>query len=272
MSMYTISDKKQFPKSCGIYCIRNVVNNKVLVGQTLLPFKNRWNIHVNSLLKGSHENPHLQYAFHKYNKDAFRFEVLEETNGDLNDREVWWINHLMSQNPSRGYNIRDGGSHGKMSETSRQKMSLARRGISLSEVHKNHISDALKGNTNALGNKLTDEQKDKIRLSKMGDNNPSLRIDVRQKISESAKERYRNKQNHPMFGQHLSCRHRQILSQKSSKTYAFTTPSGNPTTITNLSKFCEANGLDVSSMYKLHNGTYRCLMYKGWSRSEGQNL
>lgn len=264
---YTIDDKQTFPKTSGIYCIQNILNGKTLVGQTSLPFRRRWIIHIKSLLKGTHENPHLQYAFNKYTPTAFRFRVLEEINDNLNDREVWWMKHMASQNPSSGYNIRDGGSHGKMSDDSKRKMSLARRGKCLSEEHKRHLSESLVGNTNALGNVMTDEQKEKIRQSKLGDKNPALRPDVRKKISESAKRRYQNQKNHPRFGKHWSKEHRELLSAKSSKTYSFINPQGIHMVITNLLDFCENNGLDISSMYKLHAGTYRCKTYKGWRRN-----
>ena len=61
---------------CGIYIIKNMVNNKVYIGQSVNIDK-RWYDHINALDNHSHYNYHLQAAWDKYGKDAFVFDVVE---------------------------------------------------------------------------------------------------------------------------------------------------------------------------------------------------
>ena len=63
---------------CGIYGIKNTVNNKIYVGKS----KNigiRWKQHVYSLnCSSKDENRHLINAWHKYGQDCFECFVIEE--------------------------------------------------------------------------------------------------------------------------------------------------------------------------------------------------
>ena len=61
---------------------------------------------------------------------------------------------------------------------------------------KNQISNSLKGNSNKLGKtgyKLSEETKKKMSASRMGDNNPAKRKDVREKLRLAALRRYGHK-------------------------------------------------------------------------------
>lgn len=259
---FLFNQRREFPVMNGIYAVRNLVNNKVLVGQTRLAFKQRWKIHIRNLKNNKHENPHLQNAFGKYGETAFVFQVLEDTTNDLNGKEVAWIEKLNSRNRDIGYNIRDGGSHGKLSNESRKKMSAVRKGRKLTEKHKQNISIGNAGISRNGGIKLSSEHKKKISESRTGEKNPTKRQEVRIKISESARERYKDKKKHPMFGKHHSENTRNKLRDAAAKEYKLVSPTGDVLVIKNLKQFCENNNLKVDSMRQVISG--RAKSNLGW--------
>lgn len=88
----------------GIYEIINLRNQKRYIGQTKNLYRRQCN-HIGKLRRKIHPNKHLQNAWNKYGKDAFEFQVLEYCSvDDLNERELYWINHYKSN--TDGYNIR----------------------------------------------------------------------------------------------------------------------------------------------------------------------
>lgn len=46
----------------GIYCIKNIVNNKMYIGQSQ-DIMDRWSKHLTALKCGKHENKYLQSAY-----------------------------------------------------------------------------------------------------------------------------------------------------------------------------------------------------------------
>lgn len=94
-------------KLTGIYIIRNTVNGKVYVGQSV-DIYHRWSEHRRLLNEGKHVNRHLQSAVNKYGLGAFVFNIIEECSVDfLDEREVFWIERLNSFR--QGYNLTSGG-------------------------------------------------------------------------------------------------------------------------------------------------------------------
>ena len=92
-----------------IYIIKNDINNKVYIGQTIQGSEERFKQHL-KLLK-SNEKQLIHKAIKKYGKEHFYFEVLED-NIDieyLDDREEYWIAKYDSVN--KGYNLCDGASN-----------------------------------------------------------------------------------------------------------------------------------------------------------------
>ena len=91
-------------KQSGIYQIRNIVNNKVYVGQSK-NMSNRRAQHRRELIDGKHYNLYLQRAFEKYGESSFVFEVLEYCEEEtLNERERYWISEKESEYKDKGYN------------------------------------------------------------------------------------------------------------------------------------------------------------------------
>ena len=114
----------------GIYCITNTVNGKKYIGQS-------WDVHARMLRHQSelrdnkHCNKHLQSAWNKYGSGQLVFTVERTlTDGPLTQIlldciEDSYIKKMHLLNNQFGYNKRGGGSHGKMSDDAKKKMSIA---------------------------------------------------------------------------------------------------------------------------------------------------
>lgn len=145
-------------KICGIYYIKNLINNKYYVGQSQDIYY-RWN-REKTFLNGDKLawNAHLQNAWKKYGADNFEFKIIEECSLDsLNNREVFWIEKLDSFN--NGYNKTLGGDGFR-------GCVAWNKGIKLSEPYRKKLSEAHKNK------KHTESQKEQLRKRLSGENNP----------------------------------------------------------------------------------------------------
>lgn len=95
---------------CGIYCIKNKINNKVYIGKSKNIYR-RIQQHIwdlkNKRIKN--ENSHFLNAWYKYGNENFEYfvlEVLPINNKLCNKRELYWINKYNSTNRQFGYNLR----------------------------------------------------------------------------------------------------------------------------------------------------------------------
>ena len=86
-----------------IYIIKNDINTKVYIGQSLNS-EERFKSHC----KGSYDNSLIDKAIQKYGKEHFWFEILESQIENYNEREKYWIKYYNSLKPF-GYNILEGG-------------------------------------------------------------------------------------------------------------------------------------------------------------------
>lgn len=94
----------------GIYQIKNNINNKRYIGQTIRPVYLRLREHYNQLERNNHSNHYLQNAWNKYGRECFSFDVLEYCDINLlNTRECFYIDLYDTQNRDKGYNIEGGG-------------------------------------------------------------------------------------------------------------------------------------------------------------------
>lgn len=91
-------------KKCGIYCIRNIINDKRYVGKS----KNitvRFRNHRSDLNRNKHHSIHLNRSWFKYGLQNFVFEIIEECEIEkLKEREIFWVKLYKSDNPRYGYN------------------------------------------------------------------------------------------------------------------------------------------------------------------------
>lgn len=92
-----------------IYIIRNTINDKVYIGQSICGASARFKQHVSSALRGDTSCPALYNAMRKYGVENFYYEILEHNvpNELLNDREVFYVSKYDSYH--HGYNATTGG-------------------------------------------------------------------------------------------------------------------------------------------------------------------
>ena len=135
---------------CGIYCIRNIVNNKVYIGKSKNIYTRMMQHVYNLQVKSKDENRHLIHAWHKYGKENFEYFVLEYLPVDdqlVADRELYWMEQYNSTNRKFGYNLR---------KDSKTKMIVH-------EETKDLLRESVKGENNPNYNhKWSDEQKKRM--------------------------------------------------------------------------------------------------------------
>lgn len=110
-------------ETCGIYVLRNLVNGKVYVGQSVHVAK-RFAQHQKAARRGA--KSHLYDAMRLYEGGSFVCEVLEECDPtSLDEREAFWIERLESRDPSKGYNFMPAGQRGRvMDEAMRGRLNI----------------------------------------------------------------------------------------------------------------------------------------------------
>lgn len=135
-----------------IYKTINLINNKIYIGQDS---KN------NPAYLGSGIS--IKNAIAKYGNDNFKKEILEFCNSEknLNEREIFWINFFKSYDRKIGYNIALGGNapmKGRIQTAeTKNKISIALKG-----KQKSHES-VLKSVLKRTGKKRSEESKIKMR-------------------------------------------------------------------------------------------------------------
>lgn len=180
----------------GIYCIRNIINGKIYIGQSKSCVY-RWREHKSSLRGGYHDNSYLQASFDKYGEEAFEYSILEECEESRRDeREMFWIDHYNSTNRAYGFNRMFGGclnkSHSqetkdkirnsikaleikphkrygcKWSEERKAEMSILMTGRKLPPCSKEKKERLSKAN---IGKKASEETRAKLSEKKIGNHN-----------------------------------------------------------------------------------------------------
>lgn len=189
---------------CGIYMIKNKINDKVYIGSSVDILK-RWKDHadaLNDLLKRKC-NDYLHKQWKKYGEENFIFSILEKCDKeDLIIREQYYIDLYDSQNRNKGYNINNAG-RSQMSYETRKKISKTMTGIKRSNLVKNKISETRKNNKTCYGasnpmSKLSyDEAKLLLNLVKSGVSFDIILMD--HKISKSTLQNIKN-------GHHWICK------------------------------------------------------------------
>lgn len=131
-----------------IYKVTNRINNKVYIGQTIQPLKDRWYRHcAKKSLKKAEMNMHIKRAILKYGKENFDVEVLEECDTSLlNKRERYYINCFDSYH--NGYNSTLGGQGGAKplqtsEEVQKAVIELYKYGFSLRSISDEYHIDKM---------------------------------------------------------------------------------------------------------------------------------
>jgi group I intron endonuclease len=139
--------KLQDKHTSGVYQIKNISNGRVYIGSTL-KILTRYNAHKSQLKRGVHANTFLQNDWNKCGEEVFVFSVLEQVDDfDVLLRvEQKWLNKFYD-NQQSCYNI--------------CKEAFGTRGY-----------------------KHTQFSIDKMSRCKLGENNPSKRPEVKEKLSK----------------------------------------------------------------------------------------
>jgi group I intron endonuclease len=94
-----------------VYIIRNNINCKVYIGQTVQSLQKRINNYKQELKT---RNYGIYAAMNKHGFEKFEFTIIEECFiTELDSREQFWITKHESQNQKLGYNIQAGGNKNK---------------------------------------------------------------------------------------------------------------------------------------------------------------
>jgi group I intron endonuclease len=159
-----------------LYKLTNKVNGKSYIGQTIRSIQSRLEEHQ----KEDSGCVAIRNAIQYYGWDNFEKEWYEVPNEDLNFYEEMLVALLDTLAPD-GYNLKEGGSNGKLSEETKQKISESQRGEknpmfgkTQSEETKQKQRDAQQGEKNHMfGETHTEETKQKISESMIGEKHHS---------------------------------------------------------------------------------------------------
>ena len=126
-------------------------SGKMYVGQTGKLPEERWGKGGKHYLKKNKGGEYVQrtfaHAISKYRWDNFSHEIIASnlTKEESDNFEKVLIKKLNTMDSNYGYNIREGGSHGGLSEESRKKLSELNKGKRHSKETRKKISESNKG-------------------------------------------------------------------------------------------------------------------------------
>lgn len=136
-----------FTNNPVIYCIKNIINNKIYIGSAK-NFRIRRNLHLLQLKKNKHHSIVLQRAWNKYGENNFEFIELTSV---LNLKDLIKIEQLFIDELKPQYNIcpiANSSLGVKRSKITREKISKSQLGRKYSKERKLQISNRIKGENN----------------------------------------------------------------------------------------------------------------------------
>lgn len=185
----------------GIYCIKNRINNKCYIGQSV-DLNRRKHVHFYMLRKNRHPNAHLQAAFNRYAEDSFYFTVLiycekfemtryEQFFVTTTPAEFLYNKCLECVNSRKGISV---------SSETKKKLSVANKGKRRLECERKIMSESRKGSKNHFYGKHHSEESKK----QIAEKHKNLSPEIRLKLSKAK------------LGKHLSDEHKRKISDGSS--------------------------------------------------------
>jgi len=199
-----------FSENCGIYAIFCLVTGKLYIGSSS-NLTRRFGQHRNALEKNKSKSTLLQRAWNKYGSDAFQFFTIEICNPEnLLKEEEFYILLFQSYTRTLGFNIR------------------------------------IIPNSN-LGVKKSEEEKEKMRLRRLGTPN-----------SEESKQRMREQwaENHEKWVKEIS--------ERRGRSFTLVSPTGEIHTGKGIGQLAIKHGLSRSGVGHLLNGDKNHNTVKGW--------
>lgn len=148
-----------------IYKATNQITNKSYIG-----FSSDWQSRRREHKFNALSNDNKNYAFYnsirKYGFGVFVWEIIYQSKDKIHTLEEMENHFIVEYNTMypNGYNMKQGGVGGNVSNDARIKISNQRKGIVFSDEHKNNISISLTGKI------LTEEHKNNIRIGSKGKN------------------------------------------------------------------------------------------------------
>lgn len=182
-----------------IYLLVNKVNKKFYIGQTWQSLESRW-----ERGNGYRSSTYLNNAIKKYGKENFEYKILTicYTQKDADYWENFYIKEYDSRNHKKGYNIKEGGSHGRLSEDTKIKLSKPKSEKAKANMRANHAD--FSGENHPLFNKHhTEASKEKMRQSVIAkEYNPLAKLSKKDviKIKKLMIKGKNNKELSIMFG------------------------------------------------------------------------
>lgn len=205
-------------------------SNKAYIGITCRSPEKRWGKngrrYLNKKKNGEYAQPIMANAILKYNDwDAWEHNIFQN---NLTKEEACYIEKMLiglfdTRNKNYGYNISIGGDapmYGrKFSEETKKKMSNKHKGENhwnfgrtMSEETKRKIAEAQRGEKSSwFGRKHTKEELRKMSESQKGH---VVSENTRIKMSDAAKKRLQDPENHPLYGKHHSEETKEKLNRK----------------------------------------------------------
>lgn len=115
-------------EKAGIYAIFNIVNHKVYIGSTW-NFEKRKREHFIALKYNRHYNRHLQNAWNKYGDKNFEFHIIYQCPQNIHIKwEQFFMDYYQSYKRQNGYNIVPKADKSKLSDETKRKISLIKKG------------------------------------------------------------------------------------------------------------------------------------------------
>jgi group I intron endonuclease len=146
-----------------IYILTSPIG-KSYIGQTILPIEKRFQRHQ----RKSSKCAAIYNAIQKYGWENFEKDWYECPDEDLNFDENLLVREMGTIAPG-GYNLKEGGGNGKLSEETKQKIGGANMGKIRTEEYKQKKSESQRGEKNHnYGKEFSEETKQKIREARLG--------------------------------------------------------------------------------------------------------
>ena len=138
-------------------------NGKSYIGQTTCSLEKRIREHKCES-KNEKDKRYFYKAIRKHGFDNITWEILEESKGqeELNLKEVYWIGFYKTLDNKKGYNLKEGGSHGKHSEETKKKLSQMHFGENNPMYMKKGWSKGLTKETDERVRKISETRRTRI--------------------------------------------------------------------------------------------------------------